>query len=59
MDDSIEFFDKARAANVRATLTIEPGGIHIYPQLDPDLPESRAAIAEIIRLRFRKRAYQL
>lgn len=47
LDDSIEFFEKARAAGVRATLTIEPGGIHIYPQLDPELPESRAAIAEI------------
>jgi acetyl esterase/lipase len=47
LDDSLEFVEKARAANVRATLTVEPGGIHIYPQLDPDLPESRAAILEI------------
>jgi len=47
LDDSLEFAEKARAANVRATVSVEPGGIHIYPQLDPELPESRAAILEI------------
>ncbi|MDA0350728.1 MAG: alpha/beta hydrolase [Chloroflexi bacterium] len=47
LDDTLEFADKARAAGVRTTVTVEPGGIHIYPQLDPELPESRAAILEI------------
>ena len=47
LDDSLEFAGKAQAANVRTTLTVEPGGIHIYPQLDPELPESRAAVLEI------------
>jgi acetyl esterase/lipase len=47
LDDSLEFAEKARAAGVRTTLTVEPGAIHIYPQLNPELPESRAAIAEI------------
>ena len=47
LDDSLEFAAKAQAANVRTTVTVEPGGIHIYPQLDPELPERRAAILEI------------
>jgi acetyl esterase/lipase len=47
LDDSLEFVERARTANVRATVTVEPGGIHIYPQLNMQLPESRAAIAEI------------
>jgi acetyl esterase/lipase len=47
LDDTLEFVEKARAANVRATLSVEPGSIHIYPQMDPALPESRAAINEI------------
>lgn len=47
LDDSLEFAEKARAANVRATVSVEPGGIHFFPQMDPDLPESRAAILEI------------
>jgi acetyl esterase/lipase len=33
LDDSLEFVERARAADVRATLTVEPGGIHIYPQM--------------------------
>lgn len=47
LDDTLEFAEKARAANVRTTVSVEPGAIHIYPQLDPELPESRAAILEI------------
>lgn len=47
LDDSLEFAAKAQAAGVRTTVTVEPGAIHIYPQMDPELPESRAAILEI------------
>ncbi len=47
LDDSLEFAERARAANVRATVSVEPGGIHFFPQMNPDLPESRAAILEI------------
>ena len=47
LDDTLEFAEKAQAAGVRTTVTVEPGAIHIYPQLDPELPESRAAILEI------------
>jgi acetyl esterase/lipase len=47
LDDTLEFAAKAREANVRTTVSVEPGGIHIYPQLDPELPESKAAILEI------------
>lgn len=47
LDDSLEFAEKARAADVRVSVTVEPGGIHIYPQMNVALPESRAAIAEI------------
>ena len=47
LDDTLEFAEKARVANVRTTVSVEPGAIHIYPQLNPDLPESKAAILEI------------
>lgn len=47
LDDSLRFYEKARAAGVDVHLTVGRGQVHCYPLLPDFIPESKAAMDEI------------
>ena len=47
LDDSIMFADKARQAGVDVEISVWDEMIHVFQQFAEDLPEARAAIADI------------
>jgi acetyl esterase/lipase len=47
LDDTLRVAERAREQGVAVTVAVEMGAFHVYPLFAPDVPESKAALAQI------------